>query len=116
MGFTQIKYGLFVLIIGVLGVSGCAGRSGNNGNIQNYPVYSQEAQWIKSGDSLEYEGELWYPADGVESFTDTEMYLLGEYRSVQFFADKVDVKPDSRIYTKFGRNKFRFYEKRQRDD
>ena len=47
-----------------------------------------------------------------KSFLDSEVSVVGEYQSVQFFIDKVDVRPYERLYTKFGRNKFRLFEKR----
>jgi len=33
----------------------------------------------------------------------------GEYRGVSFFVEKIDVRPYDKIFTKFGRNKFRVY-------
>ncbi len=43
---------------------------------------------------------------------DSEVLLLGEYRNVQFFIDKIDVRPYARLYTKFANNQFRFFKKR----
>ena len=74
-----------------------------------------EAEWIRNGEPIEFEEELWYPADSVEGFLDSEMMLVGTYRNVQFFIDKVDVRPYDRLYTKFSRNQFRFYEKRKEE-
>ena len=95
---------------------GCAGssRSGNVGNVFSYPVPSDEALWIRDGEPIEFEEDLWYPADGTEGFLDAEVELLGEYRGVQFFVDKTDVKPYNRLYTKFARNKFRYFEKNKK--
>ena len=92
-------------------------KRGNDGNIKNYP-FSQnlETDWIRNGDPIQFEGELWYPQDGTESLLDSEVYLLGEYRGVQFFVDKLDVRPFNRLYTKFGVNKFRYYTKRNTND
>lgn len=71
-----------------------------------------EAEWIRNGEPIKFEGALWFPADDVESFLDAEMRLMGEQNGVQFFVDKVDVRPFNRLYTKFDKNKFRFFEKR----
>lgn len=69
----------------------------------------QEAAWIINGEPIEYEGKKWYPQDGIEILTDEEVYLLGTYRDVMFFAEKTDVRPYRRIYTQFGPNKFRYF-------
>jgi hypothetical protein len=94
-----------------MSTAGCQSTGGNSGRIQNYTLDSIEAEWIRNGEPIEFEGELWYPADGVEGFLDFEMRLMGKHKGVEFFIDKVDVRPFSRLYTKFGKNKFRFFEK-----
>jgi len=93
-------------------LAGCQTTKGNTGHFVSYPVGNIEADWIRNGEPIEYEGVLWYPVDGIESFLDAEVLLMGEYRGVQIFTDKVDVRPYERVYTKFDRNKFRFFEKR----
>ena len=108
----------FILIV-LLTVGGCssvAKESGNIGQVQSYPVPTVEPEWIRNGEPIKFDGELWHPLDGLESFVDSEVYLAGEYRGVQFFVDKVDVKPYDRIYTKFGKNKFRVFERREEHD
>lgn len=92
---------------------GCGNTTGNVGRMQNYAIANVEAAWIRKGEPIEFEKNQWYPADDIESLTDIEMYLLGEYRGVQFFVEKMDVRPYNRLYTKFGRNKFRFFEKKK---
>ena len=77
-------------------------------------MMAMEAEWIRNGEPIEFEDELWYPADSIEIFLDSEVSLIGEYQGVQFFIDKVDVRPFERLYTKFGRNKFRFFEKEKK--
>ena len=99
---------LIVLIF----TAGCQTTKRNGGQIQNYSVDANEAKWIRDGDPIQFEDQLWYPADGVESFLDSEMLLMGRYQEVEFFVDKVDVRPFERLYTKFDNNKFRFYEQR----
>ena len=70
-----------------------------------------EAEWIRNGEPVEFEGEKWYPADALENLLDSEVYLIGEYRDVSLFVDMTDVRPYERLYTRFGRNKYRFFEK-----
>lgn len=108
---------LINVAVALLCVSGCQTTRGNQGNIQKpYLIPVEEVAWIRNGEPIEFEGQMWYPADGVESFLDTEMLYLGEYRGVAFFADRVDVRPIERLYTKFDKNKFRFFEKKTDDD
>ena len=75
-----------------------------------------EAEWIRNGQPIEFEGELWFPADAIENLLDSEVYLVGEYRGVQIFVEFADVRPYNRLYTKFAKNKFRFFEKKEKDD
>ena len=104
---------LFVICLFMtITATGCRSTLGNAGDIRNYPLSSIEAEWIRNGEPIEFEGELWYPVDGVESFLDSEMRLVGKQKGVEFFTDKVDVRPFSRVYTKFGKNKFRFFERK----
>ena len=107
------KYIFLVLCAMVILISGCLTSGGNVGELQSYPFPSREAEWILNGEPIEYETDLWYPKDGVENFLDSEVYLLGEYRGVQLFVEKQDVRPYDRIYTKFGRNQYRYFEKRK---
>ncbi len=103
---------LYLLILSGFLITGCHSiQSGNEGQISQYLVPGEEAAWIRNGEPLEFEGEPWYPYDGIEVLLDSEVYLLDEYKGVQFFAEKADVRPYSRLYTKFGRNKFRMFEK-----
>ncbi len=100
----------------VLGVMvclfGCAGHGYTRRKPPQYPVPETEAAWIRAGDPIEFEGELWYPRRNVEILKDDEVDLMGEYRGLSFFVDKVDIRPFQRLYTKFGRNKFRSFEKK----
>ena len=89
----------------------CQRMGVNVGRMQSYAISPMESDWIRHGEPIKVENQLWYPADGVEGFLDSEMYLVGEHRGVQVFVDKVDVRPYDRLYTKFDRNKFRFFEK-----
>jgi len=93
-------------------ISGCQSTSGNAGRLYDHSQTSTEEAWIRDGKPIEFESELWYPADGIESFLDSEMYFVMEYKGIDVLIDKVDVRPYERLYTKFDRNKFRFFEKR----
>jgi len=105
-------FSFFGLLIVCLILSGCRTTTGNVGNISNYAFpLNLEAEWIRNGEPLEFEGELWYPQDSVNILIDSEVYLVGEHNEVQFFIEKVDVRPYGRLYTKFGRNKYRIFKK-----
>ena len=92
---------------------GCApAQKGNRGSTSTYPyAYNSEAEWIRNGDPIEFEGEMWYPKDSVETLLDSEVLLLGEYKDVQFFVDKIDVRPYARLYTKFNSKRFRVFKR-----
>ena len=100
------------MAVGFMSVSllGCA--VAEKSVLAEFRIPQKEADWIVAGKPIEYEGELWYPQDAIDILLDTEVTLLGEYQGVQFFAEKIDVRPYDRIYTKFGRNKFRIFTKK----
>lgn len=104
-----VLFGLFVLSILT---AGCQTTGSSIKQVQFHASDSFEAEWIRDGQPLEFENSLWYPVDDVESFLDSEMRLMGEHRGVQYFVDKVDVRPYNRLYTKFDNNKFRYFEKK----
>jgi hypothetical protein len=93
----------------LLFLTGCAMTGGNSGSIQSYPFLAVEPKWIRDGEAVFYDGRRWYPQDDVEVFVDSEMLLIGDYRGVQVFVAKTDVKPYDRLYTKFDVNKYRYY-------
>ena len=76
------------------------------------PVVGLEASWIRNGDPMVFEGTSWYPQDDIEILFDNELYLLGEFQGVEFFVEKMDVRPYNRLYTKFGKNRYRSFEKK----
>ena len=107
MGFIKI----LSVIIGVLAVTGCAHTGPDNqGQLQSYPAPTIEAGWIRDGNPIVYEGNKWYPVDDLENMLDSELFQVGEYNGVQVFVDKVDTKPYNRLYTKFAKGKFRYFE------
>ncbi len=109
----KIFFGLSSLII----LSGCSSFFVNNqGQIQGVAPPKIEAEWIRNGEPIEYQGENWYPKDDTETLLDSEMFFLMNYKDVAVFVDKIDVKPYNRLYTKFGYNKFRYFERRKEDD
>lgn len=108
--------GLVSAVFCLWSIIGCQNMQGNAGLIGPLPSRSLEAPWIRDGEPIEFENRLWYPADGTENFLDSEMLFVAEYRGVPVFVDKVDVRPYDRLYTKFDRNKFRFFEKRTVND
>ena len=77
---------------------------------------NSEAFWIRDGEPIMFEEESWVPQDDVENLFDSEVYYLGSYRDVNFYAEKTDVRPYNRLYTKFGKNKYRLFEKKTAND
>lgn len=98
-------------IVALFWAPGCITQPGNIGNVQSYSFPTVEAKWIRDGEPIEFEGELWLPADGIESLLDSEVYPIGEYKGIQIFIDKLDVRPYERLYTKYGKNQFRYFER-----
>jgi len=99
--------GLCLLLCVIIG--GCSFAQHNEGSMSKYAFSVEEADWIMEGEPIEFQGQWWYPQDDVDILLDTEVVLRGEYKGVQFFTTRTDVKPFHKIYTKFGRNKFRIF-------
>ncbi|MBF0483167.1 MAG: hypothetical protein HQL25_00525 [Candidatus Omnitrophica bacterium] len=105
---------LKLILIGflILPLFGCfSGTYTSKGGIDDYQL---EAQWIRDGLPLEFEHELWYPQDGIETFLEPEVLKVGQYKEVDVFVEKVDIRPYNRLYTRFNKNKFRYYEKKSK--
>ena len=77
---------------------------------------NSEASWIRDGEPIVFEGESWVPQDDVENLFDSEVYYLGSYRDVNLYAEKTDVRPYNNLYTKFGKNRYRLFEKKTVND
>ena len=107
----------FFLLLALAGfLGGCASvNSGNDGQVQSYPAPAIEATWIRDGEPIEYDGSKWYPINDYEVLQDSEVYQVCEYKGIQVFVEKISVKPYKRIYTKFDKNKFRYFERRDYD-
>ena len=99
------------VVFSLLSLAGCVTQTGNVGNLQSFSAPMVEAKWIRDGEPIEFEEALWYPADGIEGLMDSEVYHVGEYKGTQVFIDKLDVRPYERLYTKYGKNQFRYFEK-----
>src|SRR3989338_6913457 len=97
--------------------AGCVnGHTGdNNGQLQSYLYPVVEAGWIRNGEPIEYGGQRWFSVNDVEILMDSEVAVIGEYKGTQIFVDKIDTKPYDRLYTKFAKNKFRYYERSPND-
>jgi hypothetical protein len=105
---------LWLGFMGFLG--GCASvNSGNDGQVQSYPAPVIEAEWIRNGEPIEFDGAKWYPVNDYEILQDTDVFQVIEYKGVQVFVAKIDTKPYKRIYTKFDKNKFRYFERHDND-
>lgn len=96
--------------------SGCVSTGGGDDGPMMYKVVTPEPDWIRNGEPIEFEGELWYPRDTIDILTDSEVTPLGEYREIAFFLQKTDVRPFEHLYTKFGKNKFRVFEVKTQND
>jgi hypothetical protein len=109
------RIGLICLLMLVVPVMGCVttSKSGDADLSYNRPL--AEPEWIRNGEPIEFEGEMWYPTDELENLLDSEVYSLGEFRGVRFFIDRADVKPFDRLYTIFGKNRYRAFEKRRQE-
>ena len=103
------KYRLYYLIVLLSAVIGCASLQAERHRIESFITPQQEEEWIRNGQPIEFDGVQWFPQDEVDILTDDEVELLGIYKGVQFFAQKVDVRPYNQLYTKFDTNKFRSY-------
>src|SRR5271165_6939719 len=102
---------LLLMFTGFLG--GCASVSNDNdGQVQSYPAPAIEAGWIRDGEPIEYDGSKWYPVNDYEVLQDSEVFQITEYKGVQVFVEKIATKPYDRLYTKFDKNKFRYFEPR----
>ena len=110
-----------VLVVGVWGMAlgfviGCSSmNSQNDGQVQSYSFAAVEPVWIRNGEPIEFEGAKWYAVNDYEVMQDSEVYLAGEYKGVQVFVEKIAAKPYERIYTKFDKNKFRYFERKSND-
>lgn len=105
------RIGLMCLVVVCLFWQGCAGLArSSRSELSAVPL--TEAEWIRNGEPVEFEGERWYPTDELENLLSEEVFLISEIRGVPFFVDRADVKPFGRLYTQFRLNRYRAFEKR----
>ncbi|MBF0121894.1 MAG: hypothetical protein HQL21_00630 [Candidatus Omnitrophica bacterium] len=107
------KIGLICLWVLLVPFMGCVTTPKAGDADASYAKVSDEPEWIRNGEPVEFEGEMWYPTDELENLLSSEVYLMGEFRGVRFFIDRADVKPLVRLYTYFGKNRYRAFEKRR---
>lgn len=110
----RLGFGLMFILIG-LGAGCTTVNPDNGGLVQSYPAPVIEAGWIRDGEPIDFDGHKWYPVNDFEVLQDSEVFQVAEYRGVQVFVEKIAVKPYERIYTKFDKDKFRYFERRDDD-
>jgi len=99
----------FLVWIGIL-FAGCQSVDSVKDLPRSLPV-PHEAEWIRNGEPIEFEGGLWFPNDNIENFLNTEVYQVGEFKELPVYVEAIDVRPFERLYTKFNRNQYRSFEK-----
>ena len=102
---------IFGIIFISLALGGCALSDKNATTAESWSYPLSEPDWVREGQPIDYDGAKWFPTRDVENLLDSEVYPLGEYKGVKFFFDRTDIKPFERIYTQFGRNRYRAFEK-----
>ncbi len=112
----QFYLGMGLVAVLILAGGGCSLSGGNEGTVSTYKIVNPEPDWIRNGEPLQFESELWYPRDSIDILLDSEVVAVGEYRGIQLFVQTVDVRPYNRIYSKFGKNKFRVFETKTKND
>lgn len=105
-----------VLALVVFFFAGCGEMAKRRVKPVSFDFPAIEADWIRNGGPIEFEGQRWYPKDDIEILSDSEVFFLDRYQGVEFFVEKIDVRPYDRLYTKFGHNKFRMYKQRKSRD
>ena len=107
----NIKKYIFFLYTGIF-LMGC--QSVDIAKDQPQSLYlPTEAEWIRNGEPIEFEGAQWFPEDNIENILDSELYRVAEYKGVFVFIEAVDVKPYDKLYTRFARNKYRSFAKKE---
>lgn len=91
-------------------VAGCT-ASGNKGQVATSVNLLGEPAWIVEGHPVEFEGEQWFPQDGVDTFLDSEIRQVTTHKNIPVYVDKVDIRPYDRLYTKFDKYRYRYFEK-----
>jgi len=71
----------------------------------------KEAEWIRKGEPIIFEGENWYPRDIIENLIEDEVIKICTYKETDVYIEKTEVRPLNRLYTKFENHKYRLFEK-----
>lgn len=103
---------LLVMLLALILFAGCAGGAMGR-YIRSYPI--READWIRDGKPIIYEGLNWHPTENIENHLDKEMEYVGEFQRVPFYVERRQIKPYNRIYTKFGYHKYRVFLEKKND-
>ena len=106
---------LACVLMGLVCSSCSTADKGNDGLLQSYAAPVIEAAWIRNGEPVVLDKEQWFPVRDTESLLDPDVYQIGEYKGVQIFVEKTDIKPYERIYTKFAKGKYRYFERPEND-
>lgn len=93
---------------------GCSNFQGGTSGSSQHAFSAIEADWIRNGEPIAFENELWFPKDELEVLLDSEVYKIGEYKGIVILVEKRDVRPYNRLYTKFDKNQFRYFEKKSK--
>lgn len=99
-----------LLTMSAIGLAGCASLPAANEPISTAAQLSEPA-WIRNGEPITFENEDWLPTDDVENILDSEVYQAGTYRNVPFYLEKTDVRPYDQVMTRFGKNRYRIFER-----
>lgn len=102
----KFKSIFFIILLVTITYSGCISL-----NKSEFDHYINEAQWIRDGEPIIFEGENWYPIDIIENLLDEEVVIIETYRDEKVYIEKKEVRPYNRLYTKFGKRKYRLFEK-----
>ena len=116
MKINKHIYGMIGLVLTGIFLAGCTSSKGAKERLWSVRSQPTEPEWIRNGEPITFEGELWFPADSTENLLDSEVYQVGEYKEIPIYIELMDVKPYGRLYTKFGRHKFRFFERKEKGD
>ncbi|MBF0388271.1 MAG: hypothetical protein HQL20_10565 [Candidatus Omnitrophica bacterium] len=109
----RLAWGLTMVLLLCAG-AGCAGSSRALDNGVNSGAPLTEPDWIRNGEAIELENNIWFPTREVERFMDGEMFRIGNYRGVEVFIERTDIRPFARLYTRFDQGRYRAFEAKNR--
>lgn len=101
---------LVMVMLAIVACAGCSLPSRALDNNVNASATAAEPGWIRNGEPIDFEKAFWYPTDEVERLMDNEVFQVGQYRDTAVFVERVDVKPYARVYTRFGKGRYRAFE------